>query len=238
MVMSLLRLDRVTVRYGDMEALSEVTMEARERAITSIVGSNGAGKSSILKAISGLVPCHAGRIYFEDQVINGLPSHRRVDRGLIQIPEGRHVFPHMSVRENLEMGSMSKRAKKKRKQNFGRVTALFPHLSSRISQMAGTLSGGEQQMLAIGRGLMADPTLLMMDEPSLGLAPIIVKDIFEVIASINGSGTTILLVEQDVKASLEIARWGYVLQNRRIVLSGEAREILTSDNVRKAYLGL
>jgi len=221
-----------------MEALSEVTVEAQDKAITSIVGSNGAGKSTMLKAISGLTACHSGSIYFEDRVINSLPSHRRVELGLIQIPEGRHVFPHMSVKENLELGSMFGRAKRRRSENFGRVMDLFPRLSKRSDQMAGTLSGGEQQMLAIGRGLMADPKLLMMDEPSLGLAPIVVKEIFGVIASINGSGTTILLVEQDVRASLEIAVWGYVLENRRIVLSGNAREILTSDKVRRAYLGL
>ncbi|MFZ5868121.1 MAG: ABC transporter ATP-binding protein [Thermodesulfobacteriota bacterium] len=236
--MSLLRLDNVTVRYGDMEALSEVTVEAQDKAITSIVGSNGAGKSTMLKAISGLVACHSGNIHFDDGVINSLPSHRRVELGLIQIPEGRHVFPHMSVKENLELGSMFGRARRKRDENLGRVMHLFPRLSKRSDQMAWTLSGGEQQMLAIGRGLMADPKLLMMDEPSLGLAPLIVKEIFGVIASINGSGTTILLVEQDVRASLEIAGWGYVLENRRIVLSGNAAEILKSDKVRKAYLGL
>lgn len=236
--MSLLRLDRLTVRYGDMEALSEVSMEAHEAAITSIVGSNGAGKSTMLKAISGLVVCHGGSISFDGKVINSLPSHRRVELGLIQVPEGRHVFPHMTVKENLELGSISGRAKSKRRENLGRVMGLFSLLSQRSDQIAGTLSGGEQQMLAIGRGLMADPKLLMMDEPSLGLAPIIVKEIFGVISSINRSGTTILLVEQDVRASLEIARWGYVLENRRIVLSGNAGEILKSDKVRKAYLGL
>ncbi|MBI4963262.1 MAG: ABC transporter ATP-binding protein [Desulfomonile tiedjei] len=236
--MSLLRLDKVTVRYGDMEALSEVSMEAEEHAITSIVGSNGAGKSTMLKAISGLVACHSGSICFDGQVINALPCHRRVELGLIQIPEGRHVFPHMSVRENLELGSMTRRAKSKRRENLGRAMDLFPLLAKRSDQTAGTLSGGEQQMLAIGRGLMADPRLLMMDEPSLGLAPIIVKEIFGAIASINRSGTTILLVEQDVRASLEIAVQGFVLENRRMVLSGNAGEILASDKVRKAYLGL
>ena len=231
-------MDRVTVRYGDMEALSEVSMEVRENTITSIVGSNGAGKSTILKAISGLVACHSGRIFLDDRVINALPSHQRVELGLIQIPEGRHVFPHMSARENLELGSISRRARGKRQENLRRVMELFPVLSRRSDQMAGTLSGGEQQMLAIGRGLMADPRLLMMDEPSLGLAPLVVKDIFDVIVSINRSGTTILLVEQDVTASLEIAKWGYVLENRRMDLSGNADEILTSDKVRRAYLGL
>ncbi len=236
--MSLLKLDNITVKYGDMEAVSQVTMEALKGGITSLVGSNGAGKTSILKAISGLVQCSDGDISFDSQNLRDLKSHQRVELGLIQIPEGRHIFPYMNVEENLVMGSMSRRSKKNRKANLEKVMELFPVLSKRPKQIARTLSGGEQQMLAIGRGLMADPTLLMLDEPSLGLAPIIVQGIFRVIPEINRSGTTILLVEQDVKGSLGIASMGFVLENRRIVLSGDAKDILKSDRVRKAYLGL
>jgi branched-chain amino acid transport system ATP-binding protein len=236
--MSLLRLEKVSVRYGDMEALSEVTIEIKEGAITSLVGANGAGKSTILNAISGLIPCSNGSIYFDNERIEHFPTHKRVELGLMQIPEGRHIFPYMNTRENLEMGSMSKISKQKRKENLEKVMEIFPVLSERANQTASTLSGGEQQMLAIGRGLMTNPRLLMLDEPSLGLSPILVREIFEIMLRINESGMTILLVEQNVKASLQIASWGYVLENGQIVMSGEAREILDSVRVRKAYLGL
>jgi branched-chain amino acid transport system ATP-binding protein len=236
--MSLLRLENISVHYGDMEALSEVSIEIQGGTITSLIGANGAGKSTMLSAISGLIPCSKGSIYFDNERIDNLPTDQRVELGLIQIPEGRHIFPYMNTKENLEMGSMSKISKGKRKESLEKVMEIFPVLSERANQTAITLSGGEQQMLAIGRGLMASPRLLMLDEPSLGLSPILVHEIFGVISRINKLGTTILLVEQDVKAALQIAAWGYVLENGQIVLSGQAKEILESDRVRKAYLGL
>lgn len=236
--MSLLRLENISVHYGDMEALSEVSIEIQGGTITSLIGANGAGKSTMLSAISGLIPCSKGSIYFDNERIDNLPTDQRVELGLIQIPEGRHIFPYMNAKENLEMGSMSKISKGKRKESLEKVMEIFPVLSERANQTAITLSGGEQQMLVIGRGLMASPRLLMLDEPSLGLSPILVHEIFGVISRINKLGTTILLVEQDVKAALQIAAWGYVLENGRIVLSGQAKEILESDRVRKAYLGL
>jgi branched-chain amino acid transport system ATP-binding protein len=209
-----------------------------EGSITSLVGSNGSGKSSLLKAVSGILPSNNGTIYFGEKNITGLPSHQRVELGLVHVPEGRHVFPYMSVMENLELGSILPKARSKRKENLAKVFDLFPRLSERPKQMARTLSGGEQQMLAVGRALMAEPRLLMLDEPSLGLAPILVSEIFAVLAKINALGVTALVVEQDVKASLELSRWGYVLENAHIVLSGDAKDILKSDRVRKAYLGL
>ncbi len=236
--MNLLELAHVSVRYGDVEVIGEVDLSVEEGAITSLIGSNGAGKTSLLRAISGLVPCSSGSIYFEGRDITSLQSHHRVELGLVQIPEGRHVFPYMSVKENLELGAILPRARARRKERLTRVFDLFPILYERSGQMAQSLSGGEQQMLAIGRALMADPRLLMLDEPSLGLSPIIVKEIFSVITKINRSGVTILVVEQDVKASLEIGRWGYVLENGHMILSGDAKEILKSDRVKKAYLGL
>jgi branched-chain amino acid transport system ATP-binding protein len=236
--MSLLSLENISVRYGDVEVIRDLSLEVEEGSITSLVGSNGAGKTSLLKAVSGIIPGVQGTITFNRQNITGRPSHDRVAQGLVQVPEGRHVFPYMSVKENLELGSILPKARNKRRENFDRVFGLFPRLAERSKQMARTLSGGEQQMLAIGRALMAEPKLLMLDEPSLGLAPIVVLEIFSVLARINGLGVTVLIVEQDVKASLELSRWGYVLENGRMVQSGQAEEILKSDRVRKAYLGL
>jgi len=236
--MNLLKLENVCVRYGDVEVIRDVDLSVVDGAITSLVGSNGAGKTSLLLAISGLIPSSKGSIIFEGVDIAALESHSRVALGIVQIPEGRHVFPYMNVMENLELGSILPRARAKRKENLAKVFDLFPKLSERSKQMARTLSGGEQQMLAVGRALMANPRLLMLDEPSLGLAPIIVKEIFSALAKINDSGVTILVVEQDVKASLELGRWGYVLENGRVVLSGDAKDILKSGKVRKAYLGL
>jgi branched-chain amino acid transport system ATP-binding protein len=236
--MNLLKLEGVCVRYGDVEVIREAAIAVEQDSITSLVGSNGAGKTSLLRAISGLIPVSGGHIWFDGTDITSWPSHKRVELGIVQIPEGRHIFPYMNVMENLELGSILPRARTKRKESLARVFELFPRLSERSGQMARTLSGGEQQMLAIGRALMADPRLLMLDEPSLGLAPIVVKEIFSVLARIHASGVTILVVEQDVKASLELASWGYVLENGLVVLSGNAREILKSDRIRKAYLGL
>lgn len=236
--MKLLNLENVRIAYGDVDVIREVSLSVEEGAITSLVGSNGAGKTSLLKAVSGIIPCKKGAIYFDGKDIAPLPSHVRVGLGLVQVPEGRHVFPYMSALENLELGSILPKARAKRKESLVKVFDLFPRLHERAKQMARTLSGGEQQMLAIGRALVSDPRLLMLDEPSLGLAPLVVKEIFAVLAKINAAGVTVLVVEQDVKASLELGRWGYVLENGQIVLSGDAKEILKSDKVRKAYLGL
>jgi len=238
MAMKLLNLENVRVGYGDVEVVREVSLSVEEGAITSLVGSNGAGKTSLLKAVSGIIPCKQGAIYFDGKDIAALPSHVRVQMGLVQVPEGRHIFPYMSVLENLELGSILPKARAKRKESLAQVFDLFPRLRERAKQMGRTLSGGEQQMLSIGRALVSDPRLLMLDEPSLGLSPLVVKEIFTVLGKINGAGVTVLVVEQDVKASLELGQWGYVLENGRIVLSGDAREILKSDRVRKAYLGL
>ena len=236
--MNLLTLEKISVKYGDVTVIRDVDLTVEEGAITSLVGSNGAGKTSLLHAVSGLIPCSSGSIFLEGVDITSLESHARVAKGLVQIPEGRHVFPYMNVLENLELGSILPRARVNRKKNLDMVLEMFPKLAERSKQMARTLSGGEQQMLAIGRALMAEPRLLMLDEPSLGLAPIIVTEIFSALAKINHTGVTILVVEQDVQASLELARWGYVLENGHVVLSGDAKEILKSGKVREAYLGL
>ena len=236
--MNLLSLEKVSVSYGDVAVIREVSLSVEEGAITCLVGSNGAGKSSLLQALSGIIACKKGAIHFDGKEITSRPSHERVEMGLVQVPEGRHVFPYMNVLENLELGSILPRVRKKRKENMAKVFDLFPRLLERSKQIARTLSGGEQQMLAIGRALMSDPRLLMLDEPSLGLAPMVVKEIFAVLARINAAGVTVLVVEQDVKASLELGRWGYVLENGRVVQSGDAKDILKSDRVRKAYLGL
>ena len=236
--MSFLSLDKVEVRYGDAIALFGISLEVPKAEIVSIVGANGAGKSTTIKTISGLLKPRRGQILFEGKRMNDIPAHAVVDLGIIQIPEGRQLFPYMTTLENLELGSYTPGARKRVAESLNRVFDLFPLLLERKDQLAGTLSGGEQQMLAVGRGLMALPKLLMLDEPSLGLAPIMVKSIFEAIAKINQSGTTILLVEQDVKKSLSLARRGYVMENGKITLQGEAKELLANEHLKKAYLGI
>jgi branched-chain amino acid transport system ATP-binding protein len=236
--MSFLSLDKVEVRYGDAIALFGISLEVPKAEIVSIVGANGAGKSTTIKTISGLLKPRRGQILFEGKRMNDIPAHAVVDLGIIQIPEGRQLFPYMTTLENLELGSYTPEARKRVAESLNRVFDLFPLLLERKDQLAGTLSGGEQQMLAVGRGLMALPKLLMLDEPSLGLAPIMVKSIFEAIAKINQSGTTILLVEQDVKKSLSLARRGYVMENGKITLQGEAKELLANEHLKKAYLGI
>jgi branched-chain amino acid transport system ATP-binding protein len=208
-----------------------------EGEILTVVGSNGSGKSTLLKAISGIVKPESGQIEFLGEDITGVPDHAIVKRGLVRVPEGRKLFPTMTVLENLEMGSLAPEAKKRRKESFERVFTLFPVLKSRAGQLAGTLSGGEQQMAAIGRGLMAVPKLLLLDEPSLGLAPIIVSQVFETIRRINELGATILLVEQNVFQSLLISTTGLVLENGRITIEGKGKELLEDDRVKKTYLG-
>ena len=236
--MSLLEINQLSVKYGDVAALTDISLTIEHGAIISLVGSNGSGKSTLINALSGLVPTHAGNVNFKGSPIAHIPAHKRVVMGLVQVPENRRLFPHMTVLENLEMGAMHPRVKTKRKENIDKVLHLFPALAERTMQTAGTLSGGEQRMVAIGRGLMSDPELLMLDEPSIGLAPIIVKDIFKTIVRINELGTTILLVEQDIHVSLKISSYSYVLENGAMVLSGPSAEILASEQVKKAYLGM
>ncbi len=236
--MSLLEIKHLSVNYGDLSAITDVSLTIDRGAIISLVGSNGSGKSTLINTLSGLIPVRAGSIIFNGNPIEHLPAHKRVALGLVQVPENRRLFPHMTVLENLEMGAMHPRVKPKRKENIEKVMHLFPALADRTMQMAVTLSGGEQRMVAIGRGLMSDPQLLMLDEPSIGLAPIIVKDIFETIVRINKLGTTILLVEQDVHVSLKISSYSYVLENGAMALSGPSAEVLGSDRVKRAYLGL
>ncbi len=224
--MSLLELDKINFFYGDVHTLRDISFHVEEGELVSIVGNNGSGKSTTINAISGIHEIRSGEIRFDGPRIDHLELHQISQRGIIQIPEGRRLFPHMTVLENLDMGAFSPRAREFKKGSLEEVYTLFPRLQERKSQLARTLSGGEQQMLAIGRGLMAKPKLLMLDEPSLGLAPILVKEIFEVISRINKMGTTILLVEQDVQVSLQLSHRGYVLENGRIVMEGEGETLL------------
>jgi len=233
-----LRVKGIEVFYGDLQALRNVSLAVDEKEIITIVGSNGAGKSTTLMTLSGILHPRAGEIYFQEKPIHHIPSSRIVEMGIVQIPEGRQLFPTLTVIENLEMGAQFPRAKKVRKETIGWVLQLFPRLQERKSQLAGTLSGGEQQMLAIGRGLMSLPELLMLDEPSLGLSPILVKTIFKIIKEINEQGTTILLVEQNVFHSLTLSHRGYVLENGSIVLGGSGQDLLKNQHIRQSYLGL
>jgi len=233
----MLELKQINVFYGDMQALWDVSLKAEEGKITAIIGSNGAGKTTTLNAISNLIRIKSGIIEFENERMDLLPPHKIVDFGISHIPEGRRLFPFMTVLENLILGSFNKKAKKERAKTLEWVFELFPILKERGNQPAGTLSGGEQQMLAIGRGLMAKPKLLMLDEPSLGLAPILVKQTFETIGKINSEGVTILFVEQNVRQTLELAHFAYVLENGKIVLQGKGTELLKKKEVKEAYLG-
>ncbi len=234
----MLRVKGIEVFYGDLQALRNVSLAVDEKEVITIVGSNGAGKSTTLMTLSGILHPRAGEIYFQEKPIHDAPSSRIVEMGIVQIPEGRQLFPTLTVIENLEMGAQFPRAKKVRKKTIEWVLQLFPRLQERKSQLAGTLSGGEQQMLAIGRGLMSLPNLLMLDEPSLGLSPILVKTIFKIIKEINEQGTTILLVEQNVFHSLTLSHRGYVLENGSIVLSGSGQDLLKNQHIRQSYLGL
>lgn len=234
---TLLELKNVTASYGDVQVLWGVTFAVREGEIATLVGANGAGKSTTLKTISGVVRATDGQIVFDGDRIDDLPAHKIAARGIAHVPEGRRLFPLMSVRENLELGAISSEARRLRVESFERVFALFPRLKERESQLAGTLSGGEQQMVAISRGLMARPRVLILDEPSLGLAPIVVREMFEIIETINREGITILLVEQNVQQSLKLANRAYVLENGRVVLEGAGSDLLNDQRVREAYLG-
>jgi branched-chain amino acid transport system ATP-binding protein len=221
-----------------MQVLWDIDLQVNQGEIVTVVGANGAGKSTTLKNISRLVKPASGSIIFDGVDMQGLESHQVVERGIVQVPEGRKIFPEMTVLENLRMGSYIAAARKDRETNVERVFQMFPRLKEREKQLGGTMSGGEQQMLAIGRGLMANPKLLLLDEPSLGLSPLFVKIIFEIIQEINRQGVTILLVEQNVFQSLKIASRAYVLETGRVVLSGTGSELLTNDHVKKAFLGM
>jgi branched-chain amino acid transport system ATP-binding protein len=231
-----LEVSQLRAGYGPIEILRGVDLAVGAGEIVALLGSNGAGKSTLNNNVSGLYRPFGGAIRFEGKDIAGAPSTRIVEAGLVQVPEGRRVFPNLSVLENLEMGSY-RRGKAGRAQNLERVTAIFPRLKERFSQFAGTLSGGEQQMLAIGRGLMSEPKLLILDEPSLGLSPLLVEEMFALIGRINAEGLAILLVEQNVVQSLAVAHRAYVLENGRIALSGNADELAQHPELRKAYLG-
>lgn len=234
----MLRVNGIDVFYGDLQSLRNVSFEVHPKEIISMVGSNGAGKSTTLMTLSGILKSKVGEVFFNDHPIHRCSSSQIVEMGIVQVPEGRQLFPSLTVTENLEMGARFPKAKKARKETMGWVFQLFPRLRERRYQLAGTLSGGEQQMLAIGRGLMSCPTLLMLDEPSLGLSPILVKTIFDIIKEINGQGTTILLVEQNVFHSLSLSHRGYVLENGSIAMSGTGQDLLKNQHIRESYLGL
>ena len=234
----MLIVDKINFSYGDLQVLWDVDLTVQEGEIVSVVGSNGAGKSTLLKNISRLVRPSSGSIAFNGIDLVEQEPHQVVELGIVLVPEGRRIFPELTVLENLRMGSFTTNAKKDRLKNAEWVFTLFPRLRERESQLGGTLSGGEQQMLAIGRGLMSNPKLLLLDEPSLGLSPLLVKNIFEIIVKINKQGVTILLVEQNVYQSLRIATQAYVLETGKIVLAGSGEDLLTDEHVKKAFLGL
>ncbi|PYN76339.1 MAG: ABC transporter ATP-binding protein [Candidatus Rokuibacteriota bacterium] len=234
---TLLRLDGLDAGYGDLTAVSGVSLEVRHGEAVALIGSNGAGKTTTLRAITGLLPCRGGRVEFAGARIDGLGSAQIVARGIAHVPEGRQLFPTLTVRDNLELGSRGG-DRRRRDETLESVFTLFPRLRERQRQLAGTLSGGEQQMCAIGRGLMARPRLLLLDEPSLGLAPVAVKLIFETLRRVNDAGTTLLLVEQNVPRALQLSHRGYVLENGRIALAGTRADLLANPHVKQAYLGL
>jgi len=234
----MLRISKLNFAYGDLKVLWDVDLEVKDGEIVTVLGSNGAGKSTILRNVSRLVKPTSGAIALDGVDLGKLQPHEVVARGVVQVPEARRIFPEMTVVENLRMGSFVKATRKDRERNMDRVFSLFPRLGERKAQLGGTMSGGEQQMLAIARGLMANPKVLLLDEPSLGLSPLLVKNIFEIIKEINKQGTTILLVEQNVYQSLHITHRAYVLETGRVVLSGTGEELLGNAHVKKAFLGM
>lgn len=234
----MLKVDNIDVYYGDLQVLWGVSFDVREKEIVVLVGANGAGKSTTLKTISGLLRPKYGTVEFDGIRLDQAPADKIIGFGVVHVPEARRLFREMSVEENLIMGSLSPAAKAKRKETLEWVYGLFPRLRERRKQAAGTLSGGEQQMCAVGRGLMALPRILMLDEPSLGLAPILVQDVFEIVKRINREGVTILLVEQNVRQTLALCDRAYVLENGRVVLQGTGKELLADNHVKEAYLGL
>jgi branched-chain amino acid transport system ATP-binding protein len=234
----MLRVEGLSVGYGDAHVLENISFQVREGEMTCILGPNGAGKTTLLRSLTGLTPPTSGKIWFMDEEIQGKKTHQIVGLGMTMIPEGRRLWPPLSVRENLEMGAYRVSEKSTVEKRLDWVFSLFPHLASRKDQLCGTLSGGEQQMVSIGRGLMTLPKLLLMDEPSLGLAPLIVREMFEAIKTIVHSGTTILLVEQSTQVALSAAHYGYVLERGMIVLEGEANFLRETPHIKHAYLGL
>jgi branched-chain amino acid transport system ATP-binding protein len=233
----MLKIDKVDVYYGNIQALKGVSLDIKQGEIVTLIGANGAGKSTLLKTISGLLKPKQGEILYEDKSISGKAAQAIVKQGISHVPEGRRIFANMSVEENLDLGAFLRKDKVGIREDLDKVFQLFPRLLERRKQHAGTLSGGEQQMLAMGRALMARPRLLLMDEPSMGLAPLLVKTIFKIIAEINQTGTTILLVEQNANMALSIANRAYVIETGRVVLSGTPEELSESDQVKSAYLG-
>jgi branched-chain amino acid transport system ATP-binding protein len=234
----MLEVSNLNTFYGNIQALWDVSLDIKEAELVALVGANGAGKTTLLKTISGLLPPASGQVQFLGKRIEGLQSHIIVELGMSHIPEGRNLFPEMSVRENLEMGAYTKRVWKQKQETLEEVYQLFPILKSRRGQMARTLSGGEQQMVAMGRGLMSKPKLCIIDEPSSGLAPLVVDEIFQTVQGLRGQGISIFLIEQNVQQTLEIADRAYVMENGKIILSGESKELLQEEMIRKAYLGL
>ncbi len=234
----MLKVQSISVFHDEVQALWDITFDVKQGSISALVGSNGAGKTTLLSTIAGLLAPKKGDVIFKGINLKNYEPYERVELGISLIPEGRHVFPFLTVQENLEIGAYSKRSRSKLLENLKWIYELFPILFERRRQMAGTLSGGEQQMLAIGRGLMSSPELIMLDEPSLGLAPLIVLKIFEIIQEINRNGLTILLVEQNVQLTLRITKWAYVLEIGRIVLQDEGLKLLNNEYIKKVYLGL
>ncbi len=234
---TMLKIDDINVYYGAIHAIKGISLEVQEGEIVTLIGANGAGKSTTLRTISGLLKPKTGSISFLEKDIAGMPAHSIVKEGISQVPEGRRIFAEMSVMENLELGAFIRSDKDGIRQDMDMVFERFPRLEERREQMAGTLSGGEQQMLAMGRALMSRPKLLLLDEPSMGLAPLLIREIFSIIQDINKTGTTVLLVEQNANMALSIANRAYVLETGRITLSGDAKELAASEEVRKAYLG-
>ncbi len=236
--MPFLEINNIDVYYGDVQVIFDLSLKVEKGEVVSIIGGNGAGKSTLLRTISGLMQPRSGRIQFEGAPIHSRPPEEIVDRGIIQVPEGRRLFTLMTVKDNLIVGGYNRRAAQAIEDTIGNVYKLLPRLKERESQLAMTLSGGEQQMVAIGRGLMALPHLLMLDEPSLGLAPILIRDIFDTVRKIADQGTTVLLVEQDVKHSLSLSDRGYVLEHGRVAMEGRAKELMNDPHVKEAYLGI
>ena len=235
--MSLLTIENLEVFYGVINAIKGISFEVNEGEIIALIGANGAGKTTILNTITGLVPAKSGSIKFEDKDLLKTPAHKIVSMGIAHVPEGRRIFQQLTVFENLKLGAYTRKDKKEITDTLELVYERFPRLKERRTQIAGTLSGGEQQMLAMGRALMSHPKIILMDEPSMGLSPLYVPEIFDIIRSVNESGTTVLLVEQNAKKALSIANRAYVLETGKIVLSGDAHELMNNDSVKKAYLG-
>ena len=234
----MLELRKIASGYEDIEIVKGLSLKLEQGSITTIIGSNGVGKTTTIRTISGINKTWTGEILFEGKPIHDLPPHKRVEMGIVMVPEGRRLFPSLTVRENLQLGAFNKAAAAKADQRLDEVLDLFPRVGERLDQYAGTLSGGEQQMVAISRGLMSGPNILMLDEPSLGLAPIIVQQIFELISEVRRRGTTVLLVEQNVHKSLMISDYAWVMENGNVTINGTGKELMDNPEVKKAYLGL